>query len=102
MLFKLIDKGGYYIACAQGLHRTDIALSINYVFNPNSKEIPILYGHFRDGHLKFDDIARRLHSLKREMSYSDIEKIGWGQNFESEFYKRKNDLKNYNILYFNN
>lgn len=33
-LFNWLDKGYYYMACAMGLHRTDIALALYYVFHP--------------------------------------------------------------------
>lgn len=31
--FELIDSGDFYIACAMGLHRTDMALSIYWLFH---------------------------------------------------------------------
>ena len=31
--FELIDNGDFYIACAMGLHRTDMALSIYWMFH---------------------------------------------------------------------
>lgn len=31
--FSVIDEGDFYIACAMGLHRTDLALSIYWVFH---------------------------------------------------------------------
>ena len=102
LLFDLINKGGFYIACAQGLHRTDIALSINYIYNPKAKEIPILYGHFREDELKFDDIARRLHSIKKTISPKELRNIGWEADaFHEEFKYRKQNLKDFNTTYFN-
>lgn len=98
--FKIMNNGGYYIACAQGLHRTDIALAINYVLNPEEKEIPILYGHFRNQEFKFDDIARRLHSLKKELNTETLKKLGWGEDFIDKFYTRKKCLKKYNETFF--
>ena len=32
-LFEIIDSGDFYIACAMGLHRTDMALSIYWLFH---------------------------------------------------------------------
>ena len=46
-LFNILDNKNYYIACALGLHRTDIALAINYFFNPLEHEVPTMYGHQR-------------------------------------------------------
>ena len=31
--FRIVDAGDFYIACAMGLHRTDLALSIYWVFH---------------------------------------------------------------------
>lgn len=51
--FKLIDSGDFYIACAMGLHRTDMALSIYWMFHgaDNGMNPPILRGHIADGEL---------------------------------------------------
>lgn len=96
LLFKLLNQGNYYIACAQGLHRTDIALSINYVFNPKAKEIPVLKGHLRENTLKTEDIARRLNSIKKALTDKDIKSLGWKEGFEEAFEERKENLFNYN------
>lgn len=48
-----IDKGDFYIACAQGLHRTDIALCTYWVFYAADKGIapPAIRGYRQeDGH----------------------------------------------------
>jgi hypothetical protein len=50
---RLIDKGRFYIACAMGLHRTDIALCTYWVFYAADKGIapPEIRGYRRaDGH----------------------------------------------------
>ena len=36
-LFELIDKGNFYIACAMGRHRTDIAIALYYVILPQCR-----------------------------------------------------------------
>lgn len=42
LLFELMDKGGFYIACAMGRHRTDIAIALYYVMHPSVpfEEVP--------------------------------------------------------------
>lgn len=90
--FGVLDKGNYYIACAQGLHRTDIALATNYVFNPKTQNPPLLYGHIRDGELKIDDIGRRLNSIYRQMDGETLKKLGWKEFSEETFRMRKNIL----------
>ena len=103
LLFKLINKGGFYIACAQGLHRTDIALSLNYVFNPKKQDIPVLYGHERSFGLKVDDISRRLNSVKNKISDDKLSELGWEnrEKFEHTFTERKNELYSFNKAYIN-
>ncbi len=100
-LFNIINGGNYYIACAQGLHRTDIALSLNYVFNPDAKEPPVLLGHYRSDGLKTEDISRRLNSIKKALTPEDMEKMGWDDSFEKEFAQRKSNLYSYNRKVFN-
>ena len=50
---ELIDQGDFYIACAMGLHRTDIALCTYWVFYASDKGIapPAIRGYRQeDGH----------------------------------------------------
>lgn len=96
LLFKLLNKGNYYIACAQGLHRTDIALCINYVFNPKETNIPTLTGHLRDGKLVFSDIARRLNSIKKNITDDELKQLGWQDDFNKIYKKRKKDIIDFN------
>ncbi len=48
-LCKRIDQGGFYIACAMGLHRTDIALCTYWVFYGANKGVkpPTLWGYLK-------------------------------------------------------
>lgn len=90
--FEQINKGHYYIACAQGLHRTDIAMSINYVFNPKASHIPpILYGHRNKKGLRMDDIAKRLNSIYKELSDEDKIRLGY-KNFDEKIFKAKKKM----------
>jgi len=61
-LFDLLDKRNCYISCQQGLHRTDIALAIYYMFHEISF-VPDLWGHKKSGNFRCDDIMRRINSL---------------------------------------
>lgn len=90
-LFKLLDKGSFFISCAMGLHRTDIALSIYYVFHPKVPEefIPTLKGHRVNGKLRLDDIARRRNSLYRNLTEEDYNLLSLPKDYENEFMKRK-------------
>lgn len=95
-LFGLLDNGQYYIACAQGRHRTDIAFAMNYLFNPKTKEVPTMYGHVKDGKMRYDDIFARANSLMKNMTQADKDKLGWTKEFEEEFKIRKQNLIKFN------
>ena len=100
-LFKLLDEGSFFISCAMGLHRTDIALSIYYVFHPEvpEEDIPKLKGHRVKGKLRLDDIARRLNSLYRNLTEEDYNSLLLPKDFEQEFTKRKKMLFKANSVF---
>lgn len=93
-LFALLDRGRFYIACAMGLHRTDIALAAYYVFHPSVPfdHVPELRGHRKEGRLRVDDIARRLNSIMRALTPSDRSALGLPDDYELEFIRRKKTL----------
>ncbi len=93
--FELIKQGKFYIACAQGLHRTDIALAIYYVFNPNEKVPLVMSGHTEKHITEMADINRRLNSLYRAMTPEDKERLEWPANYDKEFVRKKHILKTY-------
>lgn len=88
LMFKVMDKGRYYISCAQGLHRTDIALALNYIFNPKAQDIPLMIGHYQDK-MDMSDIARRINSISKKLNPEKLKALGWGKNAVEEITKRK-------------
>ena len=64
-LCELIDKGDFYIACAMGLHRTDIALCTYWMFYAADKGIaaPVLHGYQMEKGLGTDKIMRMLNAV---------------------------------------
>lgn len=96
--FELIDSGDFYIACAMGLHRTDMALSIYWMFHgaDNGMNPPILRGHIVDGELVLDrlnnKVFRRLNSLYAYLMDNNVIHI---PNRET-FAQRKKDLIDFN------
>lgn len=58
----LIDRGDFFISCAQGLHRTDIALCTYWVFYgaDRGKEPPVLVGYLNE---KGHDAGKIFHVL---------------------------------------
>lgn len=99
--FEWMDEGDFYIACAMGLHRTDIAIAIYYVFHPSVpfEDVPELRGHRKDGKLRCDDIARRLNSIMHTLTPTDCHKLNIPENYEAEFKRRKKKLFDTNSLF---
>ena len=79
--FDIIDKGDFYIACAMGLHRTDLALTIYWMFHgaDNGLQPPFLKGHIVNGEIVesrlHNKVFRRLNSLYAYLSENPIIKI---------------------------
>ena len=76
LLFELMDKGGFYIACAMGRHRTDIAIALYYVMHPSVPfdEVPEMKGHRNVEKKQFrcDDIAARLNSIIKAITPDEL------------------------------
>lgn len=96
--FKLVDNGDFYIACAMGLHRTDMALSIYWMFHGADIGInpPILKGHIEKGKLVFDrlnnKVFRRLNSLYTYFMNNNVIPVPDRKTFD----QRKKDLIDFN------
>ena len=88
---KLIDNGRFYIACAMGLHRTDIALCTYWVFYAADKGIipPPICGYRKDKGLTTNKIMRVLNAVYKYMTEKDgVEPIP-----EIVFHGRKEVIK---------
>lgn len=94
-LFELLDKRNCYISCQQGLHRTDIALAIYFMFH-RPERVPTLIGHRKNGNLRCDDIMRRINSLYRSLTPDKINKMSLSDLTEKEFQRRRKLLLNGN------
>ena len=55
--FDRMEAGNLYIGCANGIHRTDLAIALNYAFNTECTEIPVLASMLRR------DLAGTLHRI---------------------------------------
>ena len=79
--FEIIDNGDFYIACAMGLHRTDMALAIYWIFHgaDNGLQPPFLKGHVVNGEIVtsrlHNKVFRRLNSLYAYLSENPKIKI---------------------------
>ena len=94
--FDAVNKGDYFVGCANGESRTDIAIMINYLFNPNSKKLPTLcFGTDKTTRKMLRDnmniIMPLLHS-----NPSIVEDWGWKsfERFQSEYTNRFEHLYN--------
>ena len=96
LLFELMDKGGFYIACAMGRHRTDIAIALYYVMHPSVPfdEVPEMKGHRNVEKKQFrcDDIAARLNSIIKAITPDEFATLGLPADYEAEFLRRKKRL----------
>ena len=94
-LFELLDTRNCYISCQQGLHRTDIALAIYFMFHRPEK-VPELIGHRKNGLLRCDDIMRRINSLYKTITTETKEVTGLKDLTDVEFQRRRKLLLNGN------
>ena len=69
-LCRRIDRGYFYIACAMGLHRTDIALCTYWVFYGADREIepPVLRGYLKESGHDTSKILRVLNAFYDELA----------------------------------
>ena len=96
LLFELMDKGGFYIACAMGRHRTDIAIALYYVMHPSVPfdEVPEMRGlrNVQKKLFRCDDIAARLNSIIKAITPNELATLGLPVDYEAEFQRRKKNL----------
>jgi hypothetical protein len=88
---KMIDNGRFYISCAMGLHRTDIALCTYWVFHAADKGIapPPICGYRKDKGMTTSKIIRILNAVYKCMT----EKNGVEPLPEIVFHERKELIK---------
>lgn len=100
LLFRLMDDGNFYISCAMGRHRTDIAIALYYVLHPSVPfaSAPEMKGH-RDEEKKtfrFDDIAARLNSIIKSITPEELSALNLPPDYATEFNRRKKHLLSQN------
>ena len=91
-----IDGGGFYIACAMGLHRTDIALSTYWVFHGADRRLepPVLWGYLREQGHTTSKIVRVLNAFYDKQT----EQLGKAPMSAEEFRRRKQIINNQSKL----
>ena len=91
---EMIDKGDFYIACAMGLHRTDIALCTYWVFYgaDKGKEPPTLQGYLKESGHDTSKILRVLNAFYDKL----MERDGKEPMSIEEFKRRKQVINEQN------
>ena len=104
-LFKLMDRGDFYMACAMGRHRTDIAIALYYVFHLSVpyEEVPEMKGHrcMEKKQFRCEDIATRLNSVIKVITCEELAALGLSTDYETEFNRRKKHLFDVNRTFEN-
>ena len=88
---EIIDRGEFYIACAMGLHRTDIALCTYWIFYGAEKGIapPTIRGYRQeDGH-NTNKIMRVLNAM-----YARMTEINGIEPMPAEVFKERKKITN--------
>ena len=102
-LFELMDRGNFFMACAMGRHRTDIAIALYYVFHPTVlvEAVPEMKGHrnVEKKEFRYDDIAARLNSVMKSMTIEERDMLGLDAGYETEFKCRKKHLFEVNSVF---
>lgn len=90
-LCRHIDEGNFYIACAMGLHRTDIALCIYWVFYAADKGImpPLIRGYNEASGHNSSKIMRVLNGI-----YSYMTEYNGNEPMPLPEFKRRKDIIN--------
>lgn len=98
--FEIMNKGRYYISCLLGLHRTDLAMCMNYLLNPREPESPPLLSHmYIDGETNFTNkYIGAIKNLYKNLSAEDRAKMGMPENFREIFDARISKLRLMNAI----
>ncbi|MBQ7450582.1 hypothetical protein IJS77_04125, partial [bacterium] len=96
LFIKAMQSGKYYIGCNMGTHRTDVALGISYIFNPDATVVPTFRSLNKIKAIEMlkkscNEILGR-NKVTKEFSVTDeyLRKMGWEskERFFEEFKKR--------------
>lgn len=79
---KAINKGDFMVGCANGESRTDLAMAINYIFNPNAKNVPDFYfGTAASSRVSITENIKKILSLL-EANPKKVLELGWKSSDE--------------------
>lgn len=98
LLFNTINKGNFYIGCANGEGRTDLALGLNYICNAQAQNAPFLnWLHSPSPDTNLKHYIKKVNKLV-EKNPEIVKKWGWN-SFEE--YKEKS-LQRMQKIYMHN
>lgn len=88
---ELIDRGDFYIACAMGLHRTDVALCTYWVFYGADKGMapPQIRGYLQEKGHSTDKIMRVLNAI-----YAYMTEINGVEPMPKDIFKERKAIVN--------
>jgi len=84
---QFMQNGNVYIGCDYGIYNTDNALIFDYLFNPQTKQNKT--NSFNNS--KLTECAENLYL---NLTENDKTKMGWAKDYEEQFSKKLNNLKN--------
>ena len=93
--FNLMDKGKYYMACLLGLHRTDLAVVLNYLINPNEPKSPPILSHMylKDETNFTNKYIGAMKNLYKNITQKEKDFLGLSNNFKEIFDARITKLR---------
>ena len=93
--FEKMNNGKYYMACLLGLHRTDLAVTMNYLLNPKEPITPPTLSHmFMKEETNFTNkYIGAMKNVLKNMNAEDRKFLGLPENFKNIFDARVLKLK---------
>lgn len=85
--FDLMDNGKNYMACLLGLHRTDLAVTMNYLLNPKEPTSPPILSHmFFDEETNLTNkYIGKVKNMLKNLTSADKNLLGMPDDFSNIF-----------------
>ena len=98
--FKLMERGRVYIGCLLGLHRTDLAVSLNYLLNPKEPQTPPSLSHmfYKDEQNLTNKRIGSVKNLIKNLTGSNKEFLGMPLDLTPMFRERIAKLRMMNLI----
>ena len=97
--FDISKKGNYYMACELGLHRTDLAVTMNYLLNPQvPSKVPLLTQNYDSSVKDFTNkYIAAIRNLFHNLSKKDLQTLGLPEDYRFIIAERITELKKVNL-----